>query len=153
MIWKSSEKYTDVGLLVLRVGFGVGFIYYHGWDKITGGPERWEGLGGAMSRLGINFLPTFWGFMMSFAESVGALMIAAGFLFRPLCAILAFGMFVAWLGHVVSGRGNPGHPFKNFFVLVGVMLIGPGKYSVDSWLEKRRSSKASEKQVEAKNHE
>lgn len=139
MIWKSLEKHTDLGLLIIRFGVGIGFIYYHGWGKITGGPERWEGLGGAMSRLGIDFWPTFWGFMMAFAESIGAVMIAAGFFFRPLCAMLAFGMFVAWLGHVVSGNGNPGHTFKNFFVLAGLILVGPGKYSIDSWLEKRRS--------------
>ncbi|GMQ81744.1 MAG: DoxX family protein [Rhodothermia bacterium] len=144
MIWRAMERYTDAGLLVLRFGFGFGFIYYHGWDKITGGPERWKGLGGAMSRLGVDFWPMFWGFMMSFAESVGALMIVAGFIFRPICALLGFGMFVAWLGHVVSGNGNPAHAFKNFFVLMGMMLIGPGKYSVDRWLEERRSSKSFE---------
>lgn len=144
MIWNALEKYRDAGLLVLRCGIGFGFIYYHGWGKITGGPERWEGLGGAMSRLGIDFWPTFWGFMMSFAESVGALMIVAGFFFRPFCALLGFGMFVAWLGHVVSGNGNPGHTFKNFFALLGMMLIGPGKYSVDRWLEDRRASRSSE---------
>ena len=31
----------DVGLLILRLGFGLGFVYYHGWGKIVGGPDRW----------------------------------------------------------------------------------------------------------------
>ena len=56
-------KHLDIGLLIARIGMGIGFLYYHGWDKIMGGPERWEGLGGAMSRFGIDFLPVFWGFM------------------------------------------------------------------------------------------
>ena len=132
------ERYRDLGLLILRLGFGFGFVYYHGWAKITGGPERWESIGGAMSRLGIDFWPGFWGFMMSFMESVGAILIAIGFFFRPLCLLLAFGMFVAWLGHTVTGNGSPGHAFKNFFVLVGVSLIGPGRYSIDAWIASRR---------------
>lgn len=135
MIWNSLEKYRDVGLLVARLGVGVGFFYYHGYGKLIGGPERWLGLGENMELLGISFWPTFWGFMITMAETLVALFIAVGFLFRPACLILAFGMFVAWLSHVASGRGNPGNAFKNFFFLVGLMAIGPGKYSVDAWLE------------------
>ncbi|HUF10990.1 MAG TPA: DoxX family protein [Rhodothermales bacterium] len=137
MIWNALEKYRDAGLLVARLGLGIGFFYYHGYGKLTGGPERWTGLGGNMELLGISFWPAFWGFMIAMAETLVATMIAVGFLFRPACLILAFGMFVAWLSHVTSGQGNPGNAFKNFFFLVGLILIGPGKYSVDAWLEKR----------------
>ncbi len=140
MIWKALDKYSDLGLLVLRLGLGFGFFFYHGFDKITGGPERWHGLGSALSQLGITFWPTFWGFMISFAESFGALFIAVGFLVRPMSVILAIGMFVAWYTHVASGNGNPAHAFKNFFVLLGLFVIGPGKYSIDAWIERRRSA-------------
>ena len=80
----------------------------------------------------------FWGFMMSFAESVGGVMIALGLFFRPICLMLAFGMFVAWFGHTVTGNGTPGHAFKNMFVLVGASLFGPGKYSLDAWLMRKK---------------
>ncbi|MDA0684635.1 MAG: DoxX family protein [Bacteroidetes bacterium] len=132
-------KHLDIGLLIARIGMGIGFLYYHGWDKIMGGPERWEGLGGAMSRFGIDFLPVFWGFMAAFAESIAALMIALGFLFAPMSIILAVTMFVAWTGHIASGQGTPGHSFKNMMVLIAFLFTGPGKYSVDAWIASKKS--------------
>lgn len=139
MILDRLQKYQDEGLLILRIGFGLGFIYYHGWGKLTGGPERWEGLGESMARFGIDFAPTFWGFMAMLSETLFALFITVGFLFRPAALLLAFTMLVAWLGHHLSGNGNPGHSFKNMVVAIGLIFIGPGKYSVDAWLANRKS--------------
>ena len=104
---KAVNKHLDLGLIIARIGMGAGFIYYHGWDKLMGGVERWEGLGGAMARFGLDFWPTFWGFMASFAESIGALFIPFGILFMPMSILIAITMFVAWTGHIVSGNGNP----------------------------------------------
>lgn len=139
MIWNRLEQYRDVGLLTARIGLGVGFIFYHGWGKLMGGPERWERIGSNMDMFGIEFGYLFWGIMLTLAETLGAVLIVVGFLFRPVCFVLAFGMFVAWMSHVASGEGNPGHSFKNFFVLVGLAFVGPGSYSVDAWLERKRS--------------
>lgn len=30
MFWNTMEKYRDAGLLVVRLGFGLGFLFYHG---------------------------------------------------------------------------------------------------------------------------
>lgn len=91
-----------------------------------------------MSRFGIDFLPVFWGFMAAFAESIGAVLIVLGILFMPMSLILAITMFVGWIGHVISGEGNPGHSFKNMMVLIAFALTGPGKYSVDAWLAAKK---------------
>ncbi len=141
---KAIYKHLDLGLLIARIGIGAGFIYYHGWDKLVGGPERWEGLGGAMARFGIEFWPTFWGFMAAFTESIGALLILFGILFMPMSLLLAFTMLVAWIGHVVSGNGNPGHSFKNMMVLLAFVFTGPGKYSVDAWLAAKKAQASGE---------
>jgi len=140
MVWEKLEKHRDLGLLVARVGLGAGFIYFHGWAKLMAGPERWAGLGEAMGNLGITFFPTFWGFMAAMAETLFALFIAIGFLYRPACAFLAFGMFVASLSHIVSGRGSPGNSMKYMMIAAGFMLVGPGTYSLDAWLAARRKN-------------
>ncbi len=139
MIWDKLQKHQDAGLLILRVGFGLSFIYFHGWSKMMGGPERWEGLGESLSRFGIDFAPQFWGFMAMLSETLFALFIAVGFLFRPAALLVAFTMLVASLGHMLSGQGNAGHSFKNMWVAVGLIFIGPGKYSVDAWLARRKT--------------
>lgn len=137
---KALYKHLDLGLLIARIGMGAGFIYYHGWAKLIGGPERWEGLGGAMARFGLDFWPTFWGFMAAFTESIGALFILFGILFMPMSILLAITMFVAWTGHIVSGNGTPGHSFKNMMFLLAFAFMGPGKYSVDAWLAAKKDA-------------
>ncbi len=137
MIWQALEKYRDVGLLVVRLGFGLGFIYFHGWPKLAGGTEMWAGVGGAMSNFGIGFGQTFFGFLATLAETLGALLFAAGLFFRPACAALCFTMFVATVNHIASGVGTPSHAFKNMWVFLGLMMVGPGKYSVDALLSRR----------------
>ncbi|NIP80084.1 MAG: DoxX family membrane protein, partial [Gemmatimonadetes bacterium] len=129
-----GARWTDIGLLVLRLGFGLGFIYFHGWEKLTGGPERWAAVGSAVEHLGIGFGHTAFGLVAALAESVGGVMIAAGLLFRPAAAVLAATMFVAWFRHVVTGQGTPAHAFKNMWLALGLAFIGPGRYSVDHWL-------------------
>lgn len=140
-----SPRNFDLGMLIIRLGMGLGFIYYHGWGKLMGGVERWTGLGESMQRFGIDFGAPFWGFMISFAESIGALMIAVGFLTAPMSLILAVGMFVAWTGHIASGQGSPAHSFKNMIVLVGIALSGPGRYSIDAMLRERLTGKSTAK--------
>ncbi len=140
MIWNAFDKYRDLGLLIVRLGIGLGFVYFHGWDKLSGGPERWAQVGGALDTFGIGFGHTFFGFMAAFSESIGGLLIAAGLFFRPICVLLAFTMFVAMMRHFISGRGNPGHAFKNMFILSGLLLIGPGKYSLDAWIAQKRGA-------------
>ena len=135
---RDQKHYVDLGLLVLRLGFGLGFFYFHGWGKITGGPERWADVGDAVEHLGIGFGHTFFGFLAAFAESIGGLLIAVGFLFRPAALLVVGTMFVAWFMHVATGNGTPAHAFKNAWLFAGLFLTGPGKYSVDHWIAGRR---------------
>ena len=95
-------------------------------------------MGGAMKRIGIDFMPVFWGFMAAITESLGGLLLALGLFTRPVCLLLGFTMLMATISHYASGRGNPGNAVKFLFVFVGLFIIGPGKYSVDEWLSKKR---------------
>ncbi|MGJ1436850.1 DoxX family protein [Sphingobacterium siyangense] len=131
-IWNSLGKYRDTGLLVLRVGLGVMMIM-HGLPKLQGGPELWAGVGKSMGNIGIHFMPTFWGFMAAATETVGGLFLLLGLFFRPVALLLAFTMVIAGLMHLSKGDGISGasHAIELCFVFLGLILVGPGKHSVD----------------------
>lgn len=138
MLRDDTARFADLGLLIARLGFGLGFSWFHGLPKIMGGMERMTGTGSAMGSLGISFAPEWFGVAAAVVETAGGLMIAAGLLFRPVSFLLAFVMFVATVNHFVTGQGTPAHAFKNLFVLFGLGLIGPGRYSLDHLMAERR---------------
>ncbi|HVS12964.1 MAG TPA: DoxX family protein [Thermoanaerobaculia bacterium] len=141
----STGRNLDLALLVVRLGIGASTFLFHGWGKITGGPERWKGVGGAMTNLGIDFLPTFWGFLAAFSESVGALLVALGLLFRPSAALLAGTMTVAAISHLSRPPDSPGagfagasHALELLCVFVALLLVGPGRYALDRYLRRQK---------------
>jgi putative oxidoreductase len=123
------SRYLDLGLLLLRIGLGIAFLF-HGIPKIMGGPETWKTLGGAMGMIGITFVPEFWGFMAAISEAVGGALLIFGLFFRTACLFLAVTMAVALNMHI--GSGDPfkvySHALENGIVFLSLFLIGPGKY-------------------------
>lgn len=130
------DKHRDVGLLILRLGFGLGFFFFHGLPKLTT-PSMWEPVGSAMGNFGIHFGYQWFGLAAALAESIGGLMFAAGLFFRPVSLALSFTMLVAATNHVASGQGEASHAIKNLFVFLGMFVAGPGRYSLDSMLFRR----------------
>lgn len=126
------NAYRDLGLLVLRVGAGGVMALIHGYAKLTGGPELWEKLGGAMGRFGIQFFPVFWGFMAMAAEFFGGILVMIGLLHRIAALLVALTMVVASVTKIANeGWANAGYPLVMLFVFAAMVLLGPGKYSVD----------------------
>jgi putative oxidoreductase len=140
MILTFLNKYRDIGLLILRIGLGCMFLFHHGAPKLFGGPERWERTGTAMGSIGIQFLPVFWGFMAAVAESFGGLCLILGLFFRPACILLTITMLVAASRHLSQGDGLRGadHAMEVGIVFLSLILIGPGKYSLDEKLSRYR---------------
>ena len=101
----------------------------HGWPKLIGGPEKWAAIGKAVSHLGIDFAPAFWGLLAALSEFGGGLLIAAGILFRPACAALVATMTVASVMHLSQGDGfgKASHAIEAGILFLALSLIGPGR--------------------------
>ena len=134
-IFKTSAGSIHFALLVIRVGFGIIFMF-HGWPKITGGVETWTWLGGAMGNIGLGFAPAFWGFLAAIAEFVGGLFLILGLLTRPFAAMMLFTMIMATIMHVANNDPQSAilHTTKGIAVFTGFLFSGAGKYSIDNML-------------------
>lgn len=132
------ENYRDHGLLLMRAGLGVSFIV-HGWPKLVGGAERWEKVGSAMGAFGIDFGHTMFGLLASVTEFGGGILLILGLLTRPVLIPLIFTMFVATMMHVTQGHDMPKilHPLEVGLAFVGLLFVGPGRFSIDAWLGKK----------------
>jgi putative oxidoreductase len=131
-IFESFSKYRNTGLLILRLGIGM-MMMVHGLPKIMGGPDGWVQLGGNMRVVNIDFLPTFWGFMAAITEGLGGFLLILGLFFRPVNILLVITMTIATLVHFSKGDGINGasHAIELAIVFLSLILIGPGKYSID----------------------
>lgn len=131
------DRYRDIGLLILRLGFGLAFFWYHGYPKLSGGPEAWALTGRAVSNVGITFGYTAWGLAAALAEGVGGLLFAAGLFFRPACLAILGVMVFATIDQFGRANPMPEHALKNAFVLAGMFLVGPGRYTLSALFGRR----------------
>ncbi|HXB33304.1 MAG TPA: DoxX family protein [Puia sp.] len=130
---KNLGNHKNFGLLLIRAGLGILFIY-HGLPKLIGGPSKWEHLGTAAGSVGIHFLPTFWGLVCALTETLGGVLVIVGLAFRPACILLVLDLIVAaiFTYHVSGGNFlDATHAIEDAVVFAGLVFVGPGKYSVD----------------------
>lgn len=125
-------KYRETGLLLMRLGLGVLFILLTG-PVLLSGPDRWGIFGSAIHNLGLHTHYQFWGFLGALMGCVGGALMIFGLFFRPgvllVLAITFVHLLGAWEG-VDTLRANLA-AVELTVVLVGLLFLGPGKYSVD----------------------
>jgi putative oxidoreductase len=129
----------DLGLLILRIGFGLSFFWHHGYPKLAGGPETWERIGDAVANIGITFGHQLWGLAAALSEGVGGLLFAAGLFFRPVCLAMLGVMMVATIEQFGREMPQPEHALKNAFVLAGMCFVGPGRYTLSALIGRWRA--------------
>ncbi len=136
MVTTNSNFSSDAGLLVLRLGIGIIFLF-HGVPKLLGGPETWGKLGLAMGNLGITFYPVFWGFMAAVAEGVGGFFLIIGFLVRPSAGMMTFTMIVATSMHYFKGDGfgKYSHSLSLAVVFLALMIMGGGRWALGAQIK------------------
>jgi putative oxidoreductase len=137
-MWSSLDRYRDAGLLLLRLGFGLSFSWYHGLPKLLGGPEGWTRTGAAVGHVGITSGYEWWGLAAALSESVGGLLFAAGLFFRPVCLAMLGVMTFATIEQFHRAMPAPEHALKNAFVFAGMFLIGPGRFRLFGERQKPR---------------
>ncbi len=132
-----KNNMIDAGILVLRLGFGIMFIF-HGFPKILAGTDDWAKAGTAMQQLGISFLPAFWGFMSALAEFGGGILLMMGLFTRVAAAFMFVNMIVAVVSHLTKNSGlmPAAHAIEDGIVFLSFVIIGPGKYSLDALISK-----------------
>lgn len=135
------EALHEVGLLLLRLSFGLGMVLAHGWGKLAGFSEKAAtfpdpvGLG---SQLGFT--------LVVFAEFFCAGAVALGLLTRLATIPLLINMGVAFL--VVHGADPWQKKELAFVYLLGFLCItflGPGRLSLDELLRRALSGRAEAK--------
>jgi putative oxidoreductase len=131
-LFSNLGNYKNYGLLIIRVGLGVLFIY-HGLPKLMGGPIKWEQLGTAAGYVGIHFLPILWGFLSAITETFGGLLVILGLAFRPVCLLMVLNLTIAAIFTFgLSGNfGDATHAIEDAVTFAGLFFTGPGIYSID----------------------
>ena len=131
-LFSNLGNYKNFGLLIIRVGLGIMFIY-HGYPKLGGGPKVWAELGGSTKYIGIHFWPVVWGLLCAVTETFGGFLLILGLAFRPVCIFILINLIVAVAMEVGSGAGlgDASHAIEDAIVFAGLIFIGPGRYSID----------------------
>jgi putative oxidoreductase len=157
-----SKSYLNAGLLLLRVGTGVALVS-HGYPKLFGGEGKQahpmltklygknfqasvERSGPAAFAQGLERmevpLPQLAAYASGAAEFGGGLALALGFLTRLAAPAVLFNMITAirkahW-ANGFSGQGGFEMPSLFAIIVATLALTGPGKYSVDALMRRKR---------------
>jgi uncharacterized membrane protein YphA (DoxX/SURF4 family) len=114
---------TDTGLLVLRIGVSIIFIFA-GWMKY----KDMTGTVGFFASIGFK---AFWAYLVTAVELLGGIAVLLGVCTRVAAKLLAIVMVVA----IYVVHGNPQMlmtPVLMLFATVALVLAGGGKYSLKS---------------------
>lgn len=138
LLVRYKSFWPETSYFILRFSTGLMMCYYHGWSKILGDSDRWARLGNGLTQwIGLDALNVPLGFMAAFSESIGALLLAVGFMTRPTSFLLAFTMLVATIKNI-TGVGMEKAELSLLFLILSCVILmrGSGKYSLDQLLFK-----------------
>ncbi len=125
-----NKIYTDLGLLVLRIGTGLYIALGHGLGKMP--PS--EGFISGVEKLGFP-MPSFFGWMAGLSEFLGGLLIALGLFTRPAAFFVVCTMATAaFIRHAEDPFGTKEKALLYLTVGLCLILTGGGNYSLGKLL-------------------
>lgn len=124
---QSDSKYSDLALLLLRVGVGIIFIIA-GWNKLTG----IEGTIQFFGNIGIP-LPAVMAWVVALVEFIGGIMVLLGAYAKLPYLLLAIVMAVALFTTKLGGEFSAARlDLMLLLTSLALFLMGSGSYSVDN---------------------
>ncbi len=126
-IGATSETSSAVGLLVLRLWFGIVLAISHGWGKMLN-------VGGFAEKVAAMGLPapTLLAFGAAASELVGGLLLTLGLLTRPAAlAVLVTMLVAAFEVHAADPFARKELALAFGAAALCLLIAGPGKLSVD----------------------
>ena len=138
------KRYDTAGLLVLRVIVGV-IMAAHGLQKVQRGPAEFGRT--ALDSLGVP-APGFMGYVVTFAELGGGILLILGLLTRLAAVVLTVDLVVAILlvkvrvGLIAEEGAGAGAELDLALIagVVALLLMGAGALSVDRLIGLERAS-------------
>jgi len=139
MLENFLAPYSDVGLLILRIGVGL-VMLAHGWPKLNpSGPMGGvSGVGGFFKQLGIP-VPSAAAWLVALLETFGAVLLIVGLGTRILALGFAIDMLVAitrariWMMKSKFAGDGIGWEFEFILGMASLALLftGAGQYALD----------------------
>lgn len=139
---RSIGRGADLGALLLRIGVGAVFAV-HGWEKYDGGVGTWADV---LRSLDVP-APEVVAWLQIVAEGVGGLMLIVGVLTRlitlPLIGIMIGAILLVKVdvGFIVADATGAELETALLAGLLGLLFIGPGRFSVDGVFGMRGSAR------------
>jgi putative oxidoreductase len=125
------DRLQPLALLIMRLVAGA-IMIAHGYHKVFGGLHHHAQMVASMG------LPSWLGYVSSFTEFLGGLLIFAGFFTRPAAFAVCVNLVVAiWKVHFHNGLiGSPDHPGYEFPLAVAALafaliFFGAGPIAID----------------------
>jgi putative oxidoreductase len=128
---KSLGNYRETGLLLLRASFGILAILICG-PVLLAGEHSWTHFGSAMRVFNFHAHLDWWGFLGALAGCIGGILMVIGFAFRlGIILTLLVALVNAIAYHHDHGLRNSVVPIEACVILICLVFLGPGRYSVD----------------------
>ncbi len=126
------SKYRETGLLLLRSSVGLILLILTA-PVLMAGSGGWRRFGSALRHIGFESNYEFWGFLGVVGACAAGVFLIIGLWFRG-AALVA--LFIAAIHASAVWSGDPPLrlllvPLEFCLLLVALIFIGPGKYSVD----------------------
>lgn len=128
-----DSSLADLGLAVLRIGFGLSLAFGHGLGKV---PVS-EGFIAGTAKMGFP-MPALFAWAAALSEFVGGLFVALGFATKPSAVFITITMLVAaFIRHAEDPFGRKEKAIIYALIAFYFIFKGAGKYSLDNIIYNR----------------